>query len=185
MQAFAGLAQKSAGATEIAIVAAKSKVTLSRDDKGEWHVAECGGLSPAKPDMVRRLMVDLETMDLLEKRSSRDDAQQAMGLSSPEKGGPGISVTVTDNHPAPCSLPSCKARSKITAPAPSEARSMFAFPVNPIAGMRDPIFRPPTDPTGWVSKQIMEIPRNRIAEAVARPGAADRITAKAQGSRCA
>src|SRR6266481_1056750 len=74
VRAFPELAAKSAEAARITIVAAKSKVTLNRDDAGTWHVAELGSY-PAKPDLIRRLMVDLETLDLLDKRSARLEAQ--------------------------------------------------------------------------------------------------------------
>jgi hypothetical protein len=176
IQAFAGLAQKSAGAAKIAIVAANSKVTLDRDDKGEWHVAELANY-PAKPDSVRRLMIDLETMDLLEKRSSREEAQEAMGLKPPDKGGPAVSVTVTDKSGAVlASVLQGKVRDYGTGAErgtlyvrlPGEANSWYARSSLQAA----------TDPTAWVSKQIMEIARNRIAEAIARPGAADKVIAR-------
>src|SRR5579883_2578424 len=176
IQAFADLAQKSAGAAKIAIVAAKSKVTLNRDDKGEWHVAELADY-PAKADMVRRLMVNLETMDLLEKRSSREEAQEAMGLKPPEKGGPGIEITVSDKSGAViANLVQGKIkdygtgaeRGTLYVRLPGQSNSWYARSNLQAA----------TDPTAWVSKQIMEIARNRIAEAVARPGSPDKVAAK-------
>jgi hypothetical protein len=144
-------------------------VTLNRDDKGLWHVAEMADYL-AKPDMIRRMMVDLETLDLLEKRSAREDAQDAMGLKPPEKGGPAIDVTVTD-HSGAVLATIIQGKIKDFGTGADRGTLYVRLPGEINAWYARSNLQAPTDPAGWVSKQIMEIPRNRIAEADA-PGLA-------------
>jgi hypothetical protein len=94
-RAFPELAAKGQSLAKITITGSKSKVTLVRNAKGDWGVAEWAGF-PAHADLVNRLFLDLSTLELTERRSAKPDDHQAMGLVGPEAGGSGVAIEAFD-----------------------------------------------------------------------------------------
>lgn len=84
-------------AAKIEITSRLSTVTIARDDTAPdtWRVADKGN-HPARADMVKRTVVGLADLELIERRTAQPEWHKHINLTAPEDKGTGVRVRVFD-----------------------------------------------------------------------------------------
>jgi len=91
---FPGLGDAAAGAASIKIESPTVYVTLNKDASGAWVVADRSNY-PANAEGVRALILSMQQLDLIERRTADPARHAALELTTGQAGN-GHAVTVTD-----------------------------------------------------------------------------------------
>lgn len=81
---------------DVAVIQIETKgvaFNVTRDAKGQWHLPDKAGY-PADFNTIRKTILGLSELDLIEPRTSRADWQDRLGLGLPKSGGTGTQITL-------------------------------------------------------------------------------------------
>jgi hypothetical protein len=92
---FPGLEAQAERIASIHIEARGVSFSVVRSDAGKWSVPEKGNYG-ADFNEIRRTVLGLASLELVEQRTARADWQERLGLSLPKSGGSGTLVTIKD-----------------------------------------------------------------------------------------
>ncbi len=93
---FPELAEQVNDAARIEIVSRLSTVTVVRDaDSDQWRLNE-KEMHPARPELVKRTVVGLADLELVEQRTALPDWHKHINLTAPADKGTGVRVSVYD-----------------------------------------------------------------------------------------
>ncbi len=97
---FSGLADKVSGASKLVYTTGlglrgTADITIERGADGIWRLAEREGY-PAKADRVRKTILGLTELELMEPRTANKDWHSKLGLGAPEDLGSGVRVQLLD-----------------------------------------------------------------------------------------
>ena len=92
---FPELAERANEAQRVVIRSRKETVTVERDatDPALWRVTEKGG-HPVKPQLVKRTVVGLADLELIEARTAQPEWHKHINLTDPDDKGTGVRITV-------------------------------------------------------------------------------------------
>lgn len=169
--AFPGLAARLPAAATIEVARHDGRVTLRRDGE-RWTIAERGGY-PARPERVRELLVGLAELRLTEPRTANPDLLSRLGLEDPlQPGASGTLLRVLDGAGAPLAeLVIGRRRVRTAGNLPETA--YVRRPAETQAWLAEGRIPADHDPNLWLPRDIANLPRERLREAViTRPGAA-------------
>jgi hypothetical protein len=159
-----------AEAERIAAIEVQTKAstfTVVRDATGKWTVPEKGNYR-ADFNEIRRAVLGLATLELVEQRTARADWQDKLGLGLPKTGGTGTLVTLRDEKGATLASlvagmavegASAGDRAAIYVRRPDEAQTFVA------RGN----FEPVTEIARWLDKSFIDFPRDRIRTVSMKP----------------
>lgn len=161
---FPGLFEATDNATAFSIRSADSEIYITRDESGNWVVPARSGF-PANPDLVRQTLVGLGELELIQAKTARDDWHHFLGLVSPQDGGSGIEIELTDasgedlaavivgNQPEGQAVEQ-DGRGRIHVRRPDEDQTWLARGSLTLR----------TELTDWLASHLLEIDRARIRD---------------------
>lgn len=141
--------------------------TIQRDEQGRWIVPEKGGYR-ADFNEVRRSVLGLAGLELVEQRTAREDWHERLGLAQPKTGGAGTRVTLKDAKGdiiadliagTPVEGASAGSRQAIYVRRPDDAQTFVARGT----------FEAVTDVTRWLDKTFLDFARDRIRTVSMKP----------------
>lgn len=177
--AFPGIAQRLSGATTIEVARHDGRVTLRREGE-RWLVAERGGY-PARPERVRELLVGLAELRLTEPRTANPDLLSRLGLEDPlQPAATGTLLRVLDASGAPLAeLVIGRRRVRTGGNLPETA--YVRRPSETQAWLAEGRLPADHDPNLWLPRDIANIPRERLREAVISRAGAEPFTIRRGG----
>jgi hypothetical protein len=141
--------------------------SIRRDPQGRWIVPEKGDYR-ADFNEVRRSVLGLAGLELVEQRTAREDWHDKLGLGLPKSGGSGTLVTLKDEKGeliagliagAAVEGASAGSRQAIYVRRPDEAQTFVARGA----------FEAVTDVTRWLDKSFIDFARDRIKAVSMKP----------------
>ncbi|MFN6955050.1 MAG: DUF4340 domain-containing protein [Acetobacteraceae bacterium] len=162
--AFPAIAQRLPNAATIEVARHDARVTLRRDGE-RWLIAERGGY-PARPERVRELLVGLSELRLTEPRTANPDLLSRLGLEDPlQPAATGTLLRVLDASGAPLAeLVIGRRRVRTGGNLPETA--YVRRPAETQAWLAEGRLPADHDPNLWLPRDIANIPRERLREAV-------------------
>lgn len=164
---FPALQAKADDVTTIQIQTKTVAFNITRNAKGQWLVPDKGNY-PADFNAVRKTVIGLAELDLIEPRSARADWHERLGLGLPKSGGSGTLVTLKDAkgevlasviNGATVEGSSAGGRTASYVRRPDQnqtyvARGNFAAPI---------------DKAQWLDKAFIDLARDRVKTAALQP----------------
>lgn len=164
---FPALETKLDDVTAISIVTKSASFNVVRDAQNHWILPDKNKY-PADFNTVRKTVLGLAELDLVEPRTAREDWQDELGLKLPKAGGAGAVVTLKDAKGEtlasvvvgkPAEGASAGGRQAIYVRRPDESQTYVA------RGN----FSPPTGEAQWLNKAFVDFARDRIKTASLKP----------------
>lgn len=159
-----------ARANDVAAIQIESKsasFNIVRQADGKWILPDKGSYG-ADINEVRKTVIGLAKLELVEQRTSRADWQEKLGLGLPKSGGSGVVVTLKDAKGellasivtgAPVEGASAGGKQAIYVRKPNEPQTYVARGT----------FEAATDAAQWLDKAFIDFPRDRIKTVSMRP----------------
>lgn len=164
---FPSLEDKAEAVALIEVEAQSGTFTLRRDATGKWVVPEKGDYK-ADFNEIRRAVLGIASLQLVEQRTARADWQDRLGLKLPRDGGSGTRVTLKDVKGEtlaslvaglPVEGASAGERNAIYVRRPDEAQTWVARGT----------FEAVTDVARWLDKSFIDFARDRIRTVSMKP----------------
>ena len=164
---FPGIEAKVDDIATIQIETKAAAFNVTRDAKGQWHLPDKSGYS-ADFNTVRKTILGLAELDLVEPRTNRADWQEKLGLSLPKSGGTGTLVTLKDSKGD--TLASLIAGNTVEGAAAGGKQAIYVRrPDEPQTYVARGTFQALTDQAQWLDKAFFEVVKERIKSAAVRP----------------
>jgi len=164
---FPGLEDKAQAVALIEVEARSGNFTVRRDADGKWVVPGKGNYR-ADFNVIRRAVLGIASLQLVEQRTARADWQDKLGLKLPKEGGTGTLVTLKDEKGEtlaglvaglPVEGASAGERNAIYVRRPDDAQTFVARGT----------FEAITDVARWLDKSFIDFPPDRIRTVSMKP----------------
>lgn len=164
---FPDLEAQAQRVASIEVQAKDTSFTVTRDASGNWVVPSRGNYR-ADFNEVRRAVLGIASLRLVEQRTARADVQDKLGLGLPAKGGAGTVLTLKDDKGGvlaslvaglPVEGASAGERSSIYVRRPDEAQAWVA------RGS----FEAVTDVARWLDKSFIDFSPDRVRTVSMKP----------------
>lgn len=144
-----------------------SAFNIARDAAGRWAVPDKASY-PADFDTVKKTIVGLAELKLVEQRTARADWHEKLGVTLPKSGGTGTLVTMKDAKGEV--LASLIVGSSAEGASAGGAQAVYARRADqPQTYVARGNFAPPTEKNQWLSKAFIDVVRDRVKSAALRP----------------
>lgn len=164
---FPGLEGKAEAVALIEVESRSGAFTVRRDAAGKWTIPEKGNYR-ADFNEIRRAVLGIASLKLVEQRTARADWQDRLGLKLPKDGGTGTRMTLKDEKGEtlatlvaglPVEGASAGERNAIYVRRPDEAQTWVARGT----------FEAVTDVARWLDKSFIDFSRDRIRSVSMKP----------------
>ncbi len=164
---FPSLAAKVDDIATIQVETKGAAFNVSRNAQGDWVLPDKMNY-PADFSTVRKAILGLSELDLVEGRTSRADWQERLGLGLPKSGGSGTLVTVKDKKGEV--LASLIAGSSVEGASAGERQAIYVRrPNQNQTFVARGNFSVPTEERQWLSKAFIDLARDRVKTAAIKP----------------
>lgn len=164
---FAALEDKADDVATIQIETKDAAFNVVRTAEGKWVLPDKGNF-PADFNQVRRLVLGLASLELVEPRTARADWQDRLGLGLPKDGGSGKLVTVKDSKGNV--LATLVAGLAVEGASTGDRQAVFVRrPDAPQTWVARGAFEAVTDPAQWLDKSFIDFARDRIRTVSMKP----------------
>lgn len=173
---FPSLEAKVDDVATIQIETKTSSFNVTRRAGGQWVLPDKANYS-ADFNTVRKTILGLSELDLIETRTSRTDWQEKLGLGLPKSGGSGTLVTLKDKKGDV--LASLVSGSTVEGASASGKQAIYVRrPSDPQTYVARGNFSPDTDQAQWLDKSFIDFARDRVKTVAVKPfkGAAYTVT---------
>lgn len=144
-----------------------SAFNITRDAAGRWTVPDKASY-PADFDTVKKTIIGLAELNLVEQRTARADWHEKLGVSLPKSGGTGTLVTMKDAKGGV--LASLIVGTSAEGASAGSAQAVYARRADqPQTYVARGNFAPPTEKNQWLNKAFIELVRDRMKSAALRP----------------
>ncbi len=158
----------------VSVTADGQTTTIRRGDKG-WTVDQAGGY-PADPGKIRDLALALANTRLLEAKTAQTKLLPRLDLGDPAaKKAASVLVKLEGKDGKPLAAVVI-GKEKYGLYGPGRAGSYVRRDGKDQAWLADRAIEVPKTALDWVTKQILDVPRDQIAEVTLRPDAPDAVT---------
>jgi hypothetical protein len=162
---FASLDAKKDDVATIQIETKSASFNVTRNAEGRWILPDKDKY-PADINMVRKTVLGLAELDLVQAKTGRSDWQEKLGLGLPKSGGSGTLVTLKDGKGEV--LASLIAGTGAEGEAAGGRQAIYVRrPNEPQTYVARGTFQATTDLVQWLDKAFVELARDRV-KAVAR-----------------
>ena len=153
--------------TTIQIETKASAFNITRDGKGQWIVPDKASY-PADFDTVRKTIIGLAELNLVEQRTARADWHEKLGVGLPKSGGAGTLVTMKDAKGE--MLASVILGGSVEGASTGGKQAVYVRRADqPQTYVARGNFAPPTEKTQWLSKAFIELVRDRVKTTAMKP----------------
>lgn len=164
---FPSLAAKIADIATIQVETKGAAFNVSRNAQGDWVLPDKVNY-PADFNTVRKTILGLSELDLVERRSARADWQERLGLGLPKSGGSGTMITLKDGKGEV--LASLIAGSSVEGASAAGRQAIYVRRPNQnqtfVARGNVSV---PTDVPQWLNKAFVDLARDRVKTAAIKP----------------
>lgn len=151
----------------IQIETKKAAFNVSRTASGEWKLPDKANY-PADFNAVRKTILGLSELDLVEPRTSRPDWQEKLGLGLPKTGGSGTLVTLKDGKGEV--LASLIAGASVEGASAAGRQAIYVRrPNQDQTFVARGNFSVPGEEAQWLDKAFIDLARDRIQSASIKP----------------
>ena len=164
---FPALANALKDVATIQIETKQAAFNVSRTASGDWKLPDKANY-PADFSAVRKTILGLSELDLVEQRTGRADWQEKLGLGLPKKGGSGTLVTLKDAKGEV--LASLIAGASVEGASAGGRQAIYVRRVNQDQTfVARGNFSVPTEQSQWLDKAFIDLARDRIQTAAVKP----------------
>lgn len=164
---FADLRDKANDITTIQVETKGAAFNVTRTAQGAWILPDKSNY-PADFNTIRKLVRGLAELDLVEKRTSRSDQFERLGLSLPKSGGTGTLVTLKNGKGE--ALASVIAGSTVDGASAGGRQAIYVRrPNQNQAYIARGNLSVPTDQAQWLDKGFIDLARDRVKKAALKP----------------
>lgn len=164
---FPALQQAMEDVASIHVETKSAAFNVVRDEKKHWILPDKSKY-PADFNTVRKTVLGLAELDLVERRTARSDWHDKLGLKLPKSGGEGTLVTFKDAKGE--ELASLVVGSSVEgASAGGEQAVYVRRPNDAQTYVARGTFAPPTNEAQWLDKAFVELARDRVKSAEMTP----------------
>lgn len=164
---FPSLKANADNVTQVQIETKSASFNVTRSAQGGWTLPDKAGFA-ADFDAVRKTIIGLADLRLVEQRSERADWHEKLGLVLPKSGGTGTLVTLKDAKGE--MLASVLLGGAVEgAAAGGKQASYVRRPNEPQAYVARGNFAPATTLTAWLDKSFIELARDRVKAVAMKP----------------
>ena len=164
---FPTLQAKAEEVTTIQVQTKDAAFNVTRNAKGQWVVPDKGNY-PADFNAVRKIILGLAELDLVEPRSSRADWHERLGLGLPKSGGSGKMVMLKDAKGEV--LASIIAGATVEGGAAGGRTAIYVRrPNQNQTYVARGNFDAQTDKAQWLDKAFIDLARDRVKTAAVNP----------------
>jgi len=164
---FADLRDKANDITTIQIETKGAAFNVTRTAQGAWILPDKANY-PADFNTIRKVVVGLAELDLVEKRTSRSDQFERLGLSLPKSGGTGTLVTLKNGKGEV--LASVIAGSTVEGGSAGGRQAIYVRrPNQNQAYIARGNLSLPADQVQWLDKAFIDLARDRVKTAALKP----------------
>ena len=164
---FPALANALKDVATIQIETKQAAFNVSRTASGDWKLPDKDNY-PADFSAVRKTILGLSELDLVERRTGRADSQEKLGLGLPKKGGSGTLVTLKDAKGEV--LASLIAGASVEGASSGGRQAIYVRRVNQDQTfVARGNFSVPTEQTQWLDKAFIDLASDRIQSAAIKP----------------
>lgn len=157
-------------ANDIATIQVETKgaaFNVTRNAQGAWILPDKANY-PADFNTVRKTVLGLAELDLVEKRTSRADQFERLGLSLPKSGGTGTLVTLKNGKGEV--LASVIAGSTVEGASAGGRQAIYVRrPTQDQAYIARGNLSVPTDQAQWLDRAFIDLARDRVKTAALKP----------------
>lgn len=164
---FPGLEAKAEEITTIQIETKDKAFNISRDAKGQWLLPDKANY-PADFNTVRKTILGLAELDLVEPRTNRADWQTKLGLSLPKSGGTGTLVTLKDSKGE--TLASVIAGNTVEGGSSGGKQALYVRrPSEDQTYVARGTFQAQVDQAQWLDKAFFDVAKERVKSVAVKP----------------
>ena len=164
---FPSLAAKIDNVATIQVETKGAAFNVSRTAQGDWVLPDKMNY-PADFSIVRKTILGLSELDLVEGRTSRADWQERLGLGLPKSGGSGTMVTLKDKKGEV--LASLIAGGSVEGASAGSRQAIYVRrPNQNQTFVARGNFSAPTDQQQWLNKAFISLARDRVKTAAIKP----------------
>ncbi|MCE9523945.1 MAG: DUF4340 domain-containing protein [Alphaproteobacteria bacterium] len=164
---FPALEAKANDITSIQIETKKASFNISRTANGVWRLPDKANY-PADFNTLRKVILGLSELDLVERRTARTDWHDRLGLGLPKTGGSGTLVTLKDAKGEV--LASLIAGASVEGASAGGRKAIYVRRLNQdqtFVARGD--FSAPAELTQWLDKAFVDLARDRVQKAAIKP----------------
>ena len=164
---FPGLEAKVDDIATIQIETKDKAFNVTRDAKGQWHLPDKSDYA-ADFNTVRKTILGLAELDLVEARTNRADWQAKLGLSLPKSGGTGTLVTLKDSKGE--TLASVIAGNTVEGGGAGGKQALYVRrPSEDQTYVARGTFQAQVDQAQWLDKAFFDVVKERIKSVAVKP----------------
>ena len=164
---FPALEASAKDVTTIQVETKKAAFNVSRTSGGAWRLPDKLNY-PADFNTIRKVILGLSELDLVERRTARADWHERLGLGLPKTGGSGTLITLKDAKGEV--LASLIAGNSVEGASEGGRQAIYVRRVNQDqAYVARGNFSVPSELSQWLDKAFIDLARDRIKTASLQP----------------
>jgi len=164
---FPALETSAKNVATIQVETKKAAFNVARTADGAWRLPDKSNY-PADFNTIRKVILGLSELDLVEQRTARADWHERLGLGLPKTGGSGTLVTIKDAKGEV--LASLIAGSSVEGASAGGRQALYVRRVNQEQTfVARGNFSDPTELSQWLDKAFVDLARDRVKTAALKP----------------
>lgn len=156
---------------EISVRTAERSMTARRTDDG-WVLAEAADY-PVDPEQVRGIVLGLAEMQLVEAKTDNPERLARLELEPLDAAGAKSRLVILRDAQGETLAEVVLGKRRFSLYGPGKAGMYVRLVNSNQAWLADRAIDLPDEPIDWLERKILDLPKERIAEAVLQPGTAD------------